>query len=107
MMTSLKRTISAVALAGVSIVAVAAGVQAAEMRPAELAPLGEPPAPLDNPTTPEKVELGKLLFFDPRLSGNSAMPCSACHLPEAGWDFLIRSLWAIRVQHTGAILRRL
>ncbi len=87
MMTTFKRTVSAIALAGVSIVAVAAGAQAAEKRPVELAPLGEPPAPPDNPTTPEKVELGKLLFFDPRLSGNGSMPCSACHLPELGWDF--------------------
>ncbi|SFL12026.1 cytochrome c peroxidase [Pseudovibrio ascidiaceicola] len=86
-MTTFKKTISVIALAGVSIVAVAAGVQAAEKRPAELAPLGEPPSPPDNPMTPEKVELGKLLFFDPRLSGNGAMPCSACHLPELGWDF--------------------
>lgn len=86
-MMTLKKTIGAIALAGVSFVAVAAGVQAAEKRPTELAPLGEPPAPADNPTTPEKVELGKLLFFDPRLSGNGAMPCSACHLPETGWDF--------------------
>ena len=35
--------------------------------------------------TPEKIELGKKLFFDPILSGNYAMPCSACHLPDAGW----------------------
>ncbi|MHA1109223.1 MAG: cytochrome-c peroxidase, partial [Alphaproteobacteria bacterium] len=59
--------------------------QAAGDRPAALAPLGDPPIPADNPMTPEKVELGKMLFFDPILSGNYAMPCSACHLPEAGW----------------------
>jgi len=34
----------------------------------------------------EKVELGKLLFFDPILSGNYAMPCAVCHFPEAGWS---------------------
>lgn len=54
-------------------------------RPQDLAPLGPPPIPADNPMTPEKIELGKKLFFDPILSGNYAMPCSACHLPEAGW----------------------
>lgn len=54
-------------------------------RPAELSALGPVPVPADNPMTPEKVELGKKLFFDPILSGNNAMPCSACHLPEAGW----------------------
>ena len=59
--------------------------QAEELRPAELAPLGPPPIPADNPMSDEKVELGKMLFFDPILSGNYAMPCSACHLPDAGW----------------------
>lgn len=54
-------------------------------RPESLEPLGEPPIPADNPMSDAKVELGKMLFFDPILSGNNAMPCSACHLPEAGW----------------------
>ena len=40
------------------------------------------PAPADNPTTPEKVELGKHLFFDPRLSGDNTKSCASCHLPE-------------------------
>lgn len=48
-----------------------------------LAPIpAETPAPADNPTTPEKVELGKHLFFDPRLSGDNTMSCATCHLPE-------------------------
>lgn len=42
----------------------------------------EIPAPKDNPTTPEKVALGKQLFFDPRLSGDNTMSCATCHLPE-------------------------
>lgn len=48
-----------------------------------LAPLpSTAPAPADNPTTPEKVALGKQLFFDPRLSGNNTMSCASCHMPE-------------------------
>lgn len=48
-----------------------------------LSPLPESaPAPKDNPTTPEKVALGKQLFFDPRLSGDNTMSCATCHLPE-------------------------
>ena len=39
------------------------------------------PAAKDNPTTPEKVALGKRLFFDPRLSGDNSMSCATCHLP--------------------------
>lgn len=50
-----------------------------------LATLPPPSAPADNPTTPEKVALGEKLFWDGRLSGNGTMPCSACHLPDAGW----------------------
>jgi cytochrome c peroxidase len=41
----------------------------------------EPPAPADNPTTPDRVALGKQLFFDPRLSGDNKMSCSTCHVP--------------------------
>lgn len=41
--------------------------------------------PLANPSTPEKVELGKSLFFDPRLSGTGQMACASCHDPELGW----------------------
>lgn len=40
------------------------------------------PAPKDNPTTPEKVFLGKQLFFDPRLSGDNTMSCATCHLSD-------------------------
>jgi cytochrome c peroxidase len=48
-----------------------------------LAPLPEKvPEPADNPTTPPKVELGKQLFFDPRLSGDNQTSCATCHAPE-------------------------
>ena len=40
------------------------------------------PSPADNPATPEKVGLGRQLFFDPRLSGNNQMSCATCHVPE-------------------------
>ena len=41
-----------------------------------------PNVPADNPITYEKIELGKALFFEPSLSGNGAMSCSSCHIPE-------------------------
>jgi len=45
------------------------------------------PAPADNPTTPEKVELGKMLYFDPRLSSTGTVACFSCHnLAEGGDD---------------------
>ena len=58
----------------------------ADMNP-PLAALGPPPVPPDNPMTPEKVELGKLLFFDTRLSGDASVACSTCHEPDQGWGF--------------------
>ncbi len=43
------------------------------------------PAPKDNPSTPEKIELGRLLFFDPILSATKAAACATCHQPSLGW----------------------
>jgi cytochrome c peroxidase len=40
--------------------------------------------PAGNPLTPEKVELGKALFFEEQLSADDTMACATCHLPEAG-----------------------
>ncbi|NJD35951.1 MAG: cytochrome-c peroxidase [Betaproteobacteria bacterium] len=50
----------------------------------QLGPLPPPPLPKDNPDTPEKVALGKMLFWDCRLSGDFSMPCVSCHLPALG-----------------------
>jgi cytochrome c peroxidase len=36
--------------------------------------------PQDNPLTQESVELGRRLFYDPRLSGNNTVSCSTCHM---------------------------
>src|SRR5215472_14374744 len=51
----------------------------------DVGPLGEMAVPADNPITPEKVELGKKLFFDTRLSKTGMMSCETCHHPEKGW----------------------
>jgi cytochrome c peroxidase len=51
-------------------------------------PLGLPsslPVPDNNPLTPEKVRLGRRLFFDRRLSPNDTMSCAMCHLPAQGF----------------------
>ena len=37
------------------------------------------PEPSDNPTTKDKIELGKQLFFDPRLSIDGTVSCNSCH----------------------------
>ena len=45
-----------------------------------------PPALKDNPATPAKVELGKALFFEPRMSKSHAISCASCHSPSTGGD---------------------
>lgn len=37
------------------------------------------PAPADNPTTAAKVELGRMLFMDPRFSSTGTVSCNSCH----------------------------
>lgn len=48
--------------------------------------LPELPVPDDNPMTEEKIELGKLLYFDPRLSIDDTISCATCHDPNKGWS---------------------
>jgi len=46
-------------------------------------------SPQNNPISAEKVALGKLLFFDPILSGNKDVACATCHHPDHGYaEFL-------------------
>lgn len=54
---------------------------------ADPAMLGLPaiPYPDDNPSTPEKIALGRKLFFDARLSVNGKMACATCHDPAQGF----------------------
>ena len=54
--------------------------------PGGIGPLGKVPVPEDNLQTPEKIELGKMLFFDPRLSGDGRIACSTCHYPGFGYS---------------------
>jgi len=44
------------------------------------------PFPANNPYSTEKATLGKMLFFDPRLSKNKNMNCATCHNPSFGWE---------------------
>lgn len=51
-------------------------------------PLGlkfAPDVPSDNPITDAKVALGKLLYFDKRISGDGTVSCATCHDPTKGW----------------------
>jgi cytochrome c peroxidase len=52
--------------------------------PQGLASYAEMTIPADNPMTPEKVALGRQLFFDKRLSGDESRSCYDCHVCEKG-----------------------
>ena len=43
------------------------------------------PHPADNAPSAARVELGRTLFFDPRLSGSGLVACSTCHNPGFAW----------------------
>jgi cytochrome c peroxidase len=44
------------------------------------------PVPANNKLTPNRVRLGEMLFFDPRLSGSNWISCATCHNPALGWS---------------------
>jgi cytochrome c peroxidase len=44
------------------------------------------PTPADNPTTEAKVELGKMLYMDPRFSSTGTVSCNSCHNVMEGGD---------------------
>ena len=69
-MRSIRQAVMATALGIISLTASAADWQ----------PLpAQAPAPADNPTTPEKVELGRMLYLDPRFSSTGTVSCNSCH----------------------------
>ena len=62
----------------------------------------------DNPVTEEKVELGKMLYYDPRLSKSGFISCNSCHnLATYGVDNLPTSLghaWAVGPRNSPTVL---
>ena len=100
----------AVLLCGIASVSVALALSqssssAADQARALLADYRRPasmPASRSNPSTPEKVALGQMLFFDPRLSGSGAISCATCHNPALGWS----DAQATGLGHMGNRLRR-
>lgn len=80
------------AAAGVGLAGAESGAQA-EPAVASLAELKATyrrpeavPFPRYNPYGEAKAELGKVLFFDPRLSGSGRIACASCHRPERGFE---------------------
>jgi cytochrome c peroxidase len=76
----MKILMSLVIASAVMLGSAAAAEESKWLRPAEV------PAPADNKITPERVELGKLLYFDTRLSRDNTVSCATCHHPDMGWS---------------------
>jgi cytochrome c peroxidase len=74
----------------VAILLVMAGILAGSLETGAqestaLGPLPKMPIPAHNLQIDAKVELGKMLFFDTRLSKGNAISCAFCHNPGTGW----------------------
>jgi len=79
----------------IALLIVAASAQAIE--PFQPLPT-QPPQPADNPVSDAKRDLGRLLYFDPRLSFTGLMSCNSCHnVFEGGDDGQPRSVGALGV----------
>ena len=77
------------AFVAMAFAALAAAAWAPSPSPAgheSLASLPAVPVPAHNPMSEEKIALGRLLFFDARLSGDASTSCASCHLPQHGWS---------------------
>jgi cytochrome c peroxidase len=61
----------------------------------------EVPVPANNPITPAKVELGKKLYFDPRLSKNGKISCNSCHNVMKGGEDNSPTSTGINGKHGG------
>lgn len=85
----MKTILSAVLLAaaGMASLGAATGEELRETALELFSPLPSTiPAVADNPITPEKIALGKALFFDPRLSASGVFSCNSCHNLATGGD---------------------
>lgn len=86
----MKKLVSTVAAVLLATVAFAADPVPADLRATALEifkPLpSTTPAVANNPITPEKILLGKALFFDPRISASGVFSCNSCHNLATGGD---------------------
>ena len=101
-------------LASISLLVIGAAAQGPspeqvqQTAQAMFAPLPDVVDSADNPVTEEKVELGKMLFYDPRLSLSGFVSCNSCHnLATYGVDNLPTSLghrWAVGPRNSPTVL---
>ena len=85
----LKSTLSALLLASTFTTLSASEDMSKWLRPSEV------PQPKNNKLTPERIELGKYLYFDKRLSKNDKVSCATCHSPYRGWTDMVPTSKAV------------
>jgi len=76
-----KTIISTVLMSSISLTLLNAQVSSDDQRWVK----GPIPIPKNNPMTKEKIALGKLIYFDTRLSSTKDVSCATCHRPDSGW----------------------
>lgn len=72
-------TVTSLLMSAVSILTAAPGIDAGGYTWALPEGVPPPPVPADNPMSIAKVELGRHLFYDTRLSANGTQSCGTCH----------------------------
>jgi cytochrome c peroxidase len=83
---SLSRPLAASAAALVLALSVPAGAQDMSDYVGMFSPLPAiPPIPSGATMTAERIELGRMLFFEPRISASGVISCATCHNPALGW----------------------
>ena len=67
-----------------------------------------PPIPANNSMTQEKIDLGQMLFFEPRISASGVISCATCHNPALGWadriDRAVGHAGQVGVRNTPTVL---
>ena len=74
-----------VCVAGAAVALAAAGEMSQPLPSGLPTDLWEILIPPDNPVTPEKVALGRKLYYDKRLSKDGTVSCATCHDPAKGF----------------------
>lgn len=85
MRSTFSRWVLAVALLVASVSSVRAAAERLTLPKGLPFDLWEILIPPNNPVTPEKIELGRRLYFDKRLSADGTASCATCHDPEKGF----------------------
>jgi cytochrome c peroxidase len=79
-----KRSIAVLGLTAGLLLLSPVGSQGQDQSPFSALPV-RVESPPDNPLTQDKIALGRLLFWDPILSGNRDVACASCHHPRLGY----------------------